>query len=85
MLSVPTPAITALEPAVKLPGTPLMVKLATVRVLSTSLSLPSTLPVAGLSSATLLVSATRTEASFTGMTSAKLSSAVSVRLPSETV
>ncbi|MCY1541245.1 hypothetical protein D9M68_769250 [compost metagenome] len=82
MVRLPTPAITALEPAVKLPGTLLMLKLTTVRALSTSLSLASTLPVAGVSSATVLLSGASTEASSTGVTSAKLSSAVSVAVPS---
>ncbi|MNG29185.1 hypothetical protein D3C84_1145700 [compost metagenome] len=45
-----------------------MLKLATLRVLSTSLSLPSTLPVAGLSSVTVSVSGATTDASSTGVT-----------------
>ncbi len=75
----------AVLPAVKLPCTPVMLKLSTLSVLSTSLSLLSTLPVAGVSSATLLLSATSTDASSTGVTSAKFSCAVSVALPSLTV
>ncbi|MCY1305888.1 hypothetical protein D9M70_557170 [compost metagenome] len=75
----------AVWPAEKLPVTPATLKLATLREVSTSLSLPSTLPVAGLSSVTVLVSATRTEASSTGVTLPKLSSAVSVVVPSLTV
>ncbi len=75
----------AVVPAVKVPCTPSMLKVATVRTSSTSLSLASTLPVAGLSSATVLLSATRIEASLTGVTSAKLRSAVSVAVPSVTV
>ncbi|MCY1276511.1 hypothetical protein D9M70_251780 [compost metagenome] len=72
----------AVWPATKLPVMPSTLKLATVRVLSTSLSLASTLPVAGVSSATVLLSGASTEASSTGVTSAKLSSAVSVAAPS---
>ncbi|MNE48033.1 hypothetical protein D3C80_1424720 [compost metagenome] len=68
IVRVPTPTMTALEPAVKVPVTPDTLKLATVRVLSTSLSLPSTLPLAGLSSATVLVSGATTDASSTGVT-----------------
>ncbi|MCY1560939.1 hypothetical protein D9M68_981370 [compost metagenome] len=85
MVRVPTPAMVAVWPAVKLPVTPAMVKLDTLRLLSTSESLLSTLPVAGVSSATVLLSAVRTDASSAGVTSAKVNAPVSVAVPSVTV
>ena len=57
-----------LNQSVKLPVTPAIVKLDTDSVLSTSESLVSTLPVAGVSSLTVLVSATVTVGSFTAVT-----------------
>ncbi len=81
----PTPLITAVWPAWKVLSP--MVNWVTVRVSpSTSLSLVRTLPVAGVSSVTAVgPSLSATGASLTGLTSAKLRSAVSVAVPSVTV
>ena len=68
MVTVPTPGMVAVSPALNVPVTPSMVKLSTVRgLLSISLSLLNTLPVAIVSSVMVLVSATMMLGSSTGL------------------
>ena len=61
-------AMVAVWPAVKVPLTPAMLKVDTLRTLSMSLSLLSTLPIAGVSSAMVCVSAVKTLGSSTAVT-----------------
>ncbi|MNI55696.1 hypothetical protein D3C73_1106590 [compost metagenome] len=65
---LPTLAMVAVWPAVKVPLTPSMVKVTTLRTLSMSLSLLSTLPIAAVSSAVTWVSAVKTLGSSTAVT-----------------